>query len=135
MASRYETADRQMQANGDRQVDELLEKLKELARRQEQEAERERRLQQGSASSTPGGGAQQRALADQAEEAARRLEKLARDENRPDLLDSARQMREAADAMRKAAAGGNAGASAQAQQALDRLKETQKRLPRTLPPP
>jgi hypothetical protein len=132
MASRYETADRQMQANGDRQVDELLEKLKELARRQEQEAERERRLQQGSASSTPSGSAQQRALADQAEEAARRLERLAREENRPELLDSARQMREAADAMRRAAAGGNAGAASQAQQALDRLKETQKKLERSL---
>ena len=132
MASRYETADRQMQANGDRQVDELLEKLKELARRQEQEAERERRLQQGSASSTPSGSAQQRALAEQAEEAARRLERLARDENRPDLLESARQMREAADAMRRAAAGGNAGSASQAQQALDRLKETQRKLERSL---
>jgi hypothetical protein len=132
MASRYETTDRQMQANGDRQVDELLEKLKELARRQEQEAERERRLQQGSASSTPSGSAQQRALADQAEEAARRLERLAREENRPELLDSARQMREAADAMRRAAAGGNASAASQAQQALDRLKETQKKLERSL---
>jgi hypothetical protein len=87
MASRYETADRQMQANGDRQVDELLEKLKELARRQEQEAERERRLQQGSASSTPSGSAQQRALADQAEEAARRLERRAREETRPERLE------------------------------------------------
>jgi hypothetical protein len=132
MASRYETADRQMQANGDRQVDELLEKLKELARRQAQEAERERRLQQGSASATPSGSAQQRALAEQAEEAARRLERLARDENRPDLLDSARQMREAADAMRRAAAGGSAGSAAQAQQALDRLRETQRKLERSL---
>jgi len=132
MASRYETADRQMQANGDRQVDELLEKLKELARRQEQEAERERRLQQGSASSTPSGSAQQRALAEQAEEAARRLERLAREENRPDLLESARQMQEAADAMRRAAAGGNSNAASQAQQALDRLKETQRKLERSL---
>src|SRR5438105_9574139 len=132
MASRYETADRQMQANGDRQVDELLEKLKELARRQEQEAERERRLQQGSASSTPSGSAGQRALADQAEEAARRLERLAREENRQDLLESARQMQEAADAMRRAAASGNSSAAAQAQQALDRLKDTQKKLERSL---
>jgi hypothetical protein len=132
MASRYETADRQMQANGDRQVDELLEKLKELARRQEQEAERERRLQQGSASATPSGSAQQRALAEQAEEAARRLERLAREENRPDLLESARQMREAADAMRRAAAGGNSSAGSQAQQALDRLRETQRKLERSL---
>ena len=37
-------------------------------------------------------------------------------------------MREAADAARKAAAGGNANASAQAQAALERLRETEKRL-------
>src|SRR5258705_12722113 len=112
-----------MQANGDRQVDELLEKLKELARRQEQEAERERRLQQGSASSTPSGSAQQRALADQAEEAARRLERLAREENRPELLDSARQMRETADAMRRAAAAGDANPAAPGPHAPARAKE------------
>ncbi len=41
-------------------------------------------------------------------------------------------MQQAADAMRKAAASGNAGASAQAQQALDRLKETQRKLERSL---
>ena len=43
MASRYETANQAAQQQGDREVDELLEKLKELARRQEQEAERQRR--------------------------------------------------------------------------------------------
>ena len=42
-------------------------------------------------------------------EAARRLERLAREENRQDLMDSARQMRDAADAMRRAAAGGKIG--------------------------
>jgi chromosome segregation ATPase len=47
-------------------------------------------------------------------------------------MESAKQMREAADAMRRAAAGGNGGSSAQAQQALDRLKETQRKLERSL---
>ena len=71
MASRYETANQAQQQTGDRELDELLEKLKELARRQEQEAARQRlrALEQGGSSS--GGAAQQRALAEQAEEAAR----------------------------------------------------------------
>ena len=69
MASRYETANQAMQQEGDRQVDELLEKLKELARRQEQEAERQRRRaleggqQQGGGGGGGGGGGRQRAAA------------------------------------------------------------------------
>jgi hypothetical protein len=128
MANRYETANQAQQQSGDRELDELLEKLKELARRQEQEAARQRlrALEQGGSSS--GGGAQQRALAEQAEEAARRLERLAREENRPDLMEAARQMQQAADAMRRAAAGGDASAAGQAAQALERLRETERRL-------
>ena len=42
MASRYETAAQAQQQSADRQLDELLEKLKELARRQEQEAARQK---------------------------------------------------------------------------------------------
>jgi hypothetical protein len=41
-------------------------------------------------------------------------------------------MQEAADAMRRAAASGNSSAAAQAQQALDRLKDTQRKLERSL---
>jgi len=143
MANQYETAQRASQAQADQKIDELAEKLKELARRQEQEAERQRRraLDQQQASGGSGGsggnggaggnsGAQQRALADQVEEAARRLERLAREEERQDLADAARQMREAADAMRKAAAGGDGNASAQAQAALERLRETERKLQR-----
>src|SRR5678815_3300664 len=80
MASRYETANQQSQEQGERQVDELLEKLKELARRQEQEAERQRRRALEGQSGGGNSGAQQRALADQVEEEARRLERLAREE-------------------------------------------------------
>ena len=128
MANRYETANQAQQQSGDREIDELLEKLKELARRQEQEAARQRlrALEQGGSSS--GGAAQQRALAEQAEEAARRLERLAREENRPDLQEAARQMQQAADAMRRAAAGGDANAAAQGAAALERLRETERRL-------
>jgi uncharacterized protein DUF4175 len=132
MASRYETASQASEQNRDREVDELLEKLKELARRQEQEAERQRRRAIEGQQSGGGSGAQQRALADQVEEAARRLERLSREEQRPELQEAARQMREAADAMRRAAAGGDANASAQAQAALERLRETEKKLQRSL---
>ena len=127
MANRYETANQAQQQTSDRQLDALLEKLKELARRQEQEAARQRMraLDQGGGS---GGGAQQRALAEQAEEAARRLARLAREEDRPDLQEAARQMQQAADAMRRAAASGDENAASQAAAALERLRETERRL-------
>jgi hypothetical protein len=128
LANQYETADRALQQSGDRQLDELLEKLKELARRQEQEAERQRRQAAGQQGGGGGGGTQQRALADEAEEAARRLERLAREQNRTDLQESARRMREAADAMRRAAAAGGGASAAQANAALQRLRDIERRL-------
>ena len=44
LANQYQMQQRAEQQGGDKQVDELVEKLKELARRQQQEAERQRRL-------------------------------------------------------------------------------------------
>jgi hypothetical protein len=130
MANQYETADRAAQQNADRQLDELMEKLKELARRQEQEAERQRR-RAAAGQASAGGGGDQRALAEQAEEAARRLETISREENRPELMDSARRLREAANAMRRAAASGDPSAAAQAAEALERLRETERQLRRS----
>ncbi|HEX6973048.1 MAG TPA: DUF4175 family protein, partial [Vicinamibacterales bacterium] len=133
MANQYETRQQASQQQQDQKVDELLEKLKELARRQEQEAERQRRrAAAGQQASSGGGGAQQqRDLAEQAEEAARRLEQLSREEQRADLAQTAQQLRNAADAMRKAAANGEQASGAQAQQALEQLKKAQDRLQRS----
>lgn len=132
MANQYETRQQAAQQQSDQKVDELLEKLKELARRQEQEAERQRRRAAlGAQASAGGSGQQQRELADQAEEAARRLEQLSREENRPELAQSARQLRDAAEAMRRAAANGAQASGAQAASALDRLREAQRRLEQT----
>jgi hypothetical protein len=127
MANQYETTQRASDQNTDQKLDELMEKLKELARRQEQEAEAQRRRM---AAGMQGGGSgnQQRALADQVEEAARRLEQLSREENRPELSQTARQLRDAADAMRRASATGDPSAAAQASAALERLREAEKRL-------
>ena len=129
MANQYETRQQASQQQSDQKLDELMEKLKDLARRQEQEAERQRRRAAlGQQASGNGAGQSQRELADQAEEAARRLEQLSREENRPDLAQAARQLRDAADAMRRAAANGQQASAAQAASALDRLQDAQKRL-------
>lgn len=126
MANQYETTARASQQQADQKLDELAEKLKELARRQEQEAERQRR--RAASGQGSGGGDTQRALADQAEEAARQLEKLAREENRPEAAAAARRLQQAADAMRQAAATGDPNAAAQAASATAQLREAERQL-------
>jgi len=130
LANQYETEQRSADQAAGKQMNELLERLKELARRQQQEAERQRRMAQaGRAGSGSGGG--QRSLADQAEEMARRLEELRRDAPRPELADAAKRLQEAADAMRRAAANGSGDGGAQAAAALEQLKEAERRLQQT----
>ncbi|MEO6214218.1 MAG: DUF4175 family protein, partial [Vicinamibacterales bacterium] len=132
MANQYETRQQAQQQQADQKVDELAEKLKELARRQEQEAERQRRrAAAGQTASGSGSGNSQRELAEQVEEAARRLEQLSREEHRSDLMQSAQQLRQAADTMRKAAANGQQASSAQSAEALERLRQAQRQLQRS----
>ena len=127
MRNQYETLQRGQQQRADETIDELMERLRELARRQEREAERQRRRARGQ-QSTQGGGGGQRALAEEAEEAARRLERLAREQNSPQMMDTARRLQEAADAMRRAAANDDNLGFSEAGTALDRLREVQERL-------
>ena len=136
LANQYEMQQRADQQGDDQKVDELVEKLKELARRQQQEIERQRRL---AASANQGGGGgggggsggdAQRQLAKELEEAARRLEQLTREQQRQNLRDAARQLQDAANAMKQAAASGGGDGAAQAQAALERLKQAQQRLER-----
>lgn len=126
MANQYETSSSAASAQAEQRVDALAEKLKELARRQQQEIERQKRRAAGQGPNT--GNDSQRALAREAEEAARQLERLSREQNRPDLAQAARQMQQAADAMRRAAAGNDPGAAGQASQASDRLQQVQRQL-------
>ena len=128
LRNQYETMERSHQQQADNTVDALMERLRELARRQEREAARQRRRARGQQSAHAGGGAAQRALADEAEEAARRLERLARDQNNPQMMDAARRLQEAADAMRRAAANDDNLGFAEAGAALDRLRDVQERL-------
>ena len=127
LQNQYETMQRGQQQEADNTIDELMERLRELARRQEREAERQRRRARGQ-QSAQGGGAGQRALAEEAEEAARRLERLAREMNSPQMMDASRRLQEAADAMRRAAANSDNLGFSEAGAALDRLREVQERL-------
>ena len=127
LKNQYETLERGERQQATEQVDETLEKLKELARRQQQQAERQRRAasQQGGAAGSSRG---QRELADETEEAARQLERLARDTNDARLMEASRELQQAADEMRRsAAASGNAG-TADAASALDRLEDARRGL-------
>jgi hypothetical protein len=124
LRNQYETVQRSQQQGADAKVDEMLERLKELARRQEQEAERQRQMAGGRQAAGSAGSARQRQLADETEEAARQLERLSREDDRQDLAQMARDLRSAADAMRRAAASGDSAGFAEARAAADRLSQT-----------
>jgi Domain of unknown function (DUF4175) len=132
LANQYEVQQRAEQQGNEQKVDQLVEKLKELARRQQQEMERQRRMAQSGQSSSGSSSAAQRALADEAEKAARQLQQLTRDQQqRQELNDAMKQLQDASDAMRRAAANGSKDGGAQARQALDRLRDAQQKLERT----
>ena len=128
LRNQYETVQRGAREQANNEVDEVLEKLKELARRQQQEAERQR--QRAARSGGSGSAEGQRSLADETEEAARQLERLSRETGQAELEETARRLQQAADAMRRSAGGsGNAG-MAESAAALDRLEEARRRLER-----
>jgi uncharacterized protein DUF4175 len=129
LKNQYETVQRGSQAKAADKVDEVMERLKELARRQEQEIERQRRMagqlpNQGGGGG--GGGGSQRDLAKDTEELARRLERLAREQSSPDLEETARRLQDAANAMKRSGAGQSGGAAGEAAAALERLRDAQR---------
>jgi hypothetical protein len=136
LRNQYEAVQREsaVQEQTAREVDEARERLRDLARRLEQENERQRRMAEamqerlaqagagggeaggaGGGQAGAGGAAAARRFAEEAEAEARRLERLARERNTPELDAAARQARQAADQLRRAAAGqaGEAGAAAE----------------------
>ncbi|MYE92913.1 MAG: DUF4175 family protein, partial [Gemmatimonadetes bacterium] len=129
LRNQYETVQRSQQESADQGVDEALEKLRELARRQEQELERQRLRASAQQGGGGGGGSQAaRDLAEEAEEAARQLERLSRESGDRQLEEVARGLQQAADAMRRSAANrGNTGVT-EARSALERLRDARDRL-------
>ncbi len=124
LRNKYESVQRGNWQQGSKQLDETLDKLKELARRQQQEIERlERRALLDP--NAPSGGGSQRALAEQLEEMVRRLERLSREQQSAELRNLIRQAQAAAQAMRRATDQNGNGIS-DARAALDRLRNMQR---------
>jgi len=126
----YETVQRgTQQAPPSEVIDETLDKLRELARRQQQEVERAMR-RQGQAQSNASN-QNQLALAEELEAMARQLERLSRTQPNPQLQQSIEQMRNAAKAMRRSAQNATAGGTggvADARQAAQDLREARRLL-------
>jgi hypothetical protein len=134
LGNQYETlqrgqADEEQQQN--EQVDATAERLRQLAARQQQENERARRkadsLARVGASGANSGDAQRR-LAQETEQTARQLERLARERESQSLAEAARKMNEAADAMRRSAASGGQRGAEEAAAAMDRLRDARRAL-------
>jgi uncharacterized protein DUF4175 len=128
LKNQYETVQRGSQEKADDKVDEALERLRELARRQEQEIERARRLAGQLPNQAGGGGGSQRDLARETEELARRLERLARETSSAAMQDTARRLQEAANAMKRSGTGATGGSAGEAAAALERLRDAQRGL-------
>ena len=127
LRNQYETVQRGQQQAPQQVIDETLERLRELAQRQQREVERQiRRLDQGLGGEAA---SRQRALAEELEEMARQLERLTRDQRSQRLQQSIAQMRKAAESMRRAAANAESGGGASdAQAAEDSLREARRLL-------
>jgi len=127
--NQYEAVQQQATAGQAQEVDETLERLKQLAARQQQENERMQRQSEAmrermGRQAGGGGGGAQRELARQAEEEARRLERLAREQQSQELAQAAQQMQRAADQMRQAAG----GSESQGNAALEELNRAARRI-------
>ncbi len=127
LRNQYETVQRGERQVTNNLIDETLARLKELARRQEQHNERLRRRArlEGAPGGTP---AAQRELAEETEELARRLERLARERSSPELANTARRLKDAAQAMRRSAADGAERGMGEGISALDRLADARRLL-------
>lgn len=129
LRNQYEEVQRGRREEADNEVDEALQRLTELARRQQQEIERQRA--QARASGQPGGGGDaQRQIAEQAEELARQLERLGRSNSDRELQEAASRLQQAADAMRRAAAADQEGAAAESARALNEMQNARRLLDR-----
>ncbi len=129
LENQYEAVQRGQSQKLDQSVDEAMQRLRELARRQEQEVERQRLRTSGSPGGRGGGDrGQERRLAEETDELGRRLERLAREHSAPGLRETANRLKQAADSMRRAGAGDESGALSQGLSALDRLKDARRTL-------
>ena len=132
LRNQYETVQRGAAEQTQAEIDELMQKLRELARRQQRENERQNRLR-GRQQQGGGGGGGQQQLIDETEELARRLERLAREQQRSELRQTTQALREAVEQMKRSQAGSSgsqSSAGAQGIAALDKLRDARRLLDR-----
>ena len=132
LRNQYETVQRGEAEQTQAEIDELMQKLRELARRQQRENERQNRLR-GRQQQGGGGGGNQQQLIDETEELARRLERLAREQQRSDFQQTTQALREAVEQMKRSQAGASGSpstAGAQGVAALDKLRDARRLLDR-----
>jgi hypothetical protein len=128
LKNQYETVERGTEERRGNRVDEALERLRELARRQEQEVERRRRFAGRLPNHGGGASGSGRDLARDTEELARQLERLARETSSPAMEETARRLQEAANAMKRSGRGDRGGAAGESEAALERLREARRGL-------
>ncbi len=132
LRNQYETVQRGEAEQAQGEIDELMQKLRELARRQQRENERQNRLR-GRQQQGGGGGGSQQQLIDETEELARRLERLAREQQRSELQQTTQALQEAVEQMKRSqagASGSQSSAGAQGIAALDKLRDARRLLDR-----
>jgi hypothetical protein len=115
--NQYETFQAGQQQKREEALDDALEKLKELAKRQEQQIERRKR----------DGSLEGESLVEEIEELSRRLARLSRQEREEQLSKLSRELDRAARDLRRSLSSGQGAerATALAQQAMQRLKTAQ----------
>jgi hypothetical protein len=134
LKNQYETVQKGEQQAQDQKIDEAMQKLKELAQRQQQLNERNRMLaQQGmpSSSSAGGGGQNQQQLMEEAERLQRHLQRLSRERSSPQLNEAGNQIQKAIEEMKKALnsqKGNGAESTAQGMRALQQLDDAARKL-------
>ncbi len=134
LKSQYETVQRGEQQARDEKLDEALQKLKELARRLQQQDEKTRSAggPRGSSSSGGGGGESQARLTQELQELQRQLQRLSRERSSPELNQASSQIQRAIDELRKSIDRSGTGQEAGAQgiRALQQLDEARRALER-----
>jgi hypothetical protein len=127
LKNQYETQQQRNSMQAGNQVDEALQKLKELAQRQQQLNER-RRQQPGIPGSSQGGSqSEQQQIQEEAEKLARQLERLSREKENEEMLNASQRLKQAAQEMRNS--GSNAptgGTQNRGLQALSRLNDARR---------
>ena len=125
--NQYETLERGEGAqSGSQEMDEALEKLKELAERQQRMMEQQR--QQALSGNGGGSGSQQMAADEirrETERLARQLDRLSRENNDPQMADVGRALEQAANNMRRAQNGTSQQQQQAAEQAMDELERAE----------